>query len=74
MIALKDAVSSDYKAIATLHAESWKKNYRGMFSDKFLDDDVDEDRLQVWYERLSEPPANKYVGRRRQTAGKNYLD
>ena len=43
MIALKDAIPSDYKAIAALHADSWKKNYRRRFIDNFLDNDVDED-------------------------------
>jgi len=61
MIALKDAIPSDYKAIAALHADSWKKNYRVMFSDNFLDNDVDEDRLQVWQERFSTRPSNQQL-------------
>jgi ribosomal protein S18 acetylase RimI-like enzyme len=61
MIALKDACPDDYKAIAKLHADSWKKYYRGMYSDKFLDDDVYPNRLDVWRERLSTPALNQQV-------------
>ena len=61
MITLKDACFSDYKAVANLHAESWKKYYRGIFSDKFLDDEVHQNRLDVWRERLSTPAYNQQV-------------
>jgi hypothetical protein len=61
MITLKDACFSDYKAIANLHAESWRKYYRGIFSDKFLDDEVHQNRLDVWRERLSTPAYNQQV-------------
>jgi ribosomal protein S18 acetylase RimI-like enzyme len=45
----------DAEAIALLHAESWRRHYRGAYSDAFLDEDVVEDRLAVWTERLREP-------------------
>jgi ribosomal protein S18 acetylase RimI-like enzyme len=61
MIELKDACLEDYKAIAKLHADSWKKYYRGMYSDEFLDNDVHQNRLDVWRERLSTPALNQQV-------------
>ena len=61
MVELKDARSEDYKAIAKLHADSWKKYYRGIYSDQFLDHDVYQNRLDVWRERLSAPALNQQV-------------
>lgn len=58
---LREATAADIDGIATLHAESWRVAYRGMFSDAYLDGDVLADRLAVWQERLTHPPANQYV-------------
>jgi ribosomal protein S18 acetylase RimI-like enzyme len=49
------ATPSDAGAIADLHAESWRRHYRGAYSDAFLDGDVRADRLAVWTARLREP-------------------
>jgi ribosomal protein S18 acetylase RimI-like enzyme len=46
---------ADAQAVATLHAESWRRHYRGLYSDAYLDGDVAADRLLVWRERLAEP-------------------
>jgi ribosomal protein S18 acetylase RimI-like enzyme len=46
------AVASDAVAIAELHAESWRRHYRGAYSDAFLDGDVAVDRRLVWKQRL----------------------
>jgi GNAT superfamily N-acetyltransferase len=43
---------SDAEAVASLHADSWRKHYRGAYSDAFLDGDVFGDRNAVWTERL----------------------
>ena len=51
------ASAQDIEAIAALHAESWRKNYRGSYSDAFLDGDVFADRRAVWTERLNQPGA-----------------
>lgn len=48
------ARTSDAEAIAALHADSWRRHYRGAYSDTFLDGDVFEDRVAVWTERLRE--------------------
>jgi ribosomal protein S18 acetylase RimI-like enzyme len=46
---------ADAEAVANLHADSWRRHYRGAYSDSFLDADVVADRLAVWSERLREP-------------------
>jgi ribosomal protein S18 acetylase RimI-like enzyme len=45
----------DIAPIAALHADSWRRSYRGVYSDAYLDGDVLDDRLAVWTERLSHP-------------------
>jgi GNAT superfamily N-acetyltransferase len=50
---------ADAKAVANLHADSWRRYYRGAYSDDFLDGDVDSDRLVVWSDRLREPDPSR---------------
>lgn len=61
MITLRKATFADHTAIAALHAASWKKNYRGIYSDAYLDHDVDRDRLDAWHERLQTPAPNQHI-------------
>jgi GNAT superfamily N-acetyltransferase len=49
------AGAADAEAIAKLHADGWRRHYRGAYSDAFLDGDVFTDRLAVWTDRLGEP-------------------
>ncbi len=58
---IREAAVSDVSAIANLHADSWRNTYRGAYSDAYLDGPVFDDRVKVWAERLSSPPANQYV-------------
>jgi GNAT superfamily N-acetyltransferase len=51
----RHATARDVEAISALHADSWRRNYRGAFADAFLDGDVAADRLSVWRDRLSRP-------------------
>lgn len=51
---LRSATPGDAEAVARLHAGSWRRHYRGAYSDAFLDGDVAEDRLAVWSERLAD--------------------
>ena len=44
----REATEHDARAIAALHAESWRRNYRGAFLDSYLDGDILPDRLEVW--------------------------
>jgi ribosomal protein S18 acetylase RimI-like enzyme len=43
------------ESIALLHANSWRRHYRGAYSDSFLDGDVVADRLSIWSARLATP-------------------
>ena len=49
------ARSADAAAIAALHAESWRRSYRGMLPDAFLDDEVFADRAALWEQRFNDP-------------------
>ena len=40
--------------VAGLHAASWRRFYRGAYSDAYLDGDVVADRREVWSSRLAE--------------------
>jgi ribosomal protein S18 acetylase RimI-like enzyme len=60
-VALRTANSGDIEAIAVLHAESWRRNYRGIYPFEYLDKEVAEDRLAVWRTRLTAPPPNQHV-------------
>lgn len=61
MFSFKSAVKNDYRAIAALHAKSWQQNYRGVFSDYFLDNEVLNERLEVWKNRLENPKDNQFI-------------
>ena len=61
MIEYRPAKPFDAEAVAFLHAQSWRENYRGAFSDAFLDGDLLEERRRVWRERLDRPPGNQFV-------------
>lgn len=52
-VTYRAARADDADPIARLHAESWRRHYRGAFSDAFLDGDVVTDRLAVWTDRLA---------------------
>jgi GNAT superfamily N-acetyltransferase len=57
----REATASDAQGIARLHAESWRRNYRGAYSDAFLDGAVIDDRTAVWTDRLSQPRSDQYT-------------
>jgi ribosomal protein S18 acetylase RimI-like enzyme len=48
----REAAASDADGVAALHADSWRRNYRGAYLDSYLDGDVFSDRLSVWRDRL----------------------
>jgi GNAT superfamily N-acetyltransferase len=52
---LRAADPQDAQAIALLHAESWRRHYRGAYSGSYLDGDVITERLAVWTARLADP-------------------
>lgn len=55
------ANSADCAAIANLHVESWRNAYRGMFSDKYLDEDIFAERRLLWAERFQDPTPNQHI-------------
>lgn len=57
----RPALYTDHTQIALLHADSWRRTYRGLFSDAFLEHEAEADRIQVWQERLGSPAPNQCV-------------
>ena len=55
------AQSNDLNQIATLHANSWQQNNRGILSDDFLDNKVHEERLTAWTQRFQNPAKHQYI-------------
>jgi ribosomal protein S18 acetylase RimI-like enzyme len=55
------ATERDGESIAALHAESWRRHYRGAYSDSYLDGDVLTDRQMVWRSRLAQPTTGHFT-------------
>lgn len=55
------AQKSDAEKIAQLHADSWRRTYRGLLLDTFLDGDLLTDRLDVWNRRLGDQRIDQLV-------------
>ncbi|MDG4789327.1 hypothetical protein O7626_25955 [Micromonospora sp. WMMD1102] len=55
VVTFRAAVAGDAEGVAALHADSWRRHYRGAYTDAFLDGDVFADRLAVWSARLADP-------------------
>ena len=45
----------DAGRIAALHADSWRRHYRGAYADTYLDGDLLGERSTVWSTRLARP-------------------
>lgn len=58
---LRIARADDAESIAVLHTESWRRTYRGMMSDEFLDGGALGNRRGVWRERLHADTPNQFV-------------
>jgi GNAT superfamily N-acetyltransferase len=54
-VAYRLGVAADSAAVALLHAESWRRHYRGAYSDVYLDGDIVSDRSEVWVGRMTQP-------------------
>jgi ribosomal protein S18 acetylase RimI-like enzyme len=52
---LRVAGPDDAEVVAVLHAESWRRHYRGAYADSYLDGDVVADRRSLWSSRLAAP-------------------
>ncbi|WP_329123791.1 GNAT family N-acetyltransferase [Streptomyces sp. NBC_01465] len=60
-LTFRSAGPDDAEGIARLHADSWRRHYRGAYSDAFLDGDVVTNRLSVWSSRLAAPGASATI-------------
>ena len=60
-VTYRAATTHDVEGIAHLHADSWRRNYRGAFSDAYLDGDLVAERLSVWTDRLRPPRAGTFT-------------
>jgi ribosomal protein S18 acetylase RimI-like enzyme len=61
VVQYRDAVERDADSVAALHAESWRRHYRGAYLDTYLDGDVIRERQQVWRGRLSAPQTGHFT-------------
>jgi ribosomal protein S18 acetylase RimI-like enzyme len=48
-------LAADSVGVAALHADSWRRHYRGAYSDAYLDGDIVADRLEAWSRRMMQP-------------------
>jgi len=71
---IEQAQPLDAGTIASIHAQSWRSNYRGALSDSFLDGDVVRNRLDLWQKRLNAPTDDQVVLVARQTPGAQPAD
>ena len=61
MIEYLPAAAADELAVAQLHAKSWQIHYRGSLQDDYLDNHVEQDRLQVWSQRFAHPKDGQHI-------------
>ena len=61
MSTFRSAGPEDAGRIADLHADSWRRHYRGAYADAFLDGDLPADRRTVWSARLAAPAGTHTV-------------
>jgi ribosomal protein S18 acetylase RimI-like enzyme len=60
-MSVRAATARDVEIIAGLHADSWRRNYRGAYLDAYLDGDVVTDRRAVWTDRLARPRSDHFT-------------
>ena len=61
VIRYREAKANDAERIALLHAKSWQCTYRGVLYDEFLENNIVENRLVHWQQRLKNPDKNQFV-------------
>lgn len=57
----RSADVQDAERVALLHADSWRRHYRGAYADSFLDGDIAVERRAVWRERLAAPSGSATI-------------
>lgn len=60
-ISFTAATPANAEEIASLHALSWQRHYRGIYPDSYLDNQVTLERRKIWLERFQQPNDNQYV-------------
>lgn len=60
-VEIRFAEAADAPAVAKLHADSWRRHYRGAYSDRYLDGNLDADRLAVWTDRLTSAHPERFT-------------
>jgi ribosomal protein S18 acetylase RimI-like enzyme len=59
---LRPATADDADQVALLHADSWRRHYRGAYADEFLDsDELEANRRTIWSARLTAPAGTATV-------------
>ncbi|MCU0591435.1 MAG: GNAT family N-acetyltransferase [Desulfobacterales bacterium] len=58
-VAFRPADASDSAAIAGLHSASWRRAYRGILPDSYLDGEIAQERLELWENRLLSSGMNR---------------
>jgi len=51
-VRIRDAKASEVDLIADLHAISWMTAYRGLLSDEYLDNNLQQERRKHWREKM----------------------
>lgn len=52
MLEFRKAIAEDALAIAALHTLSWRNAYKGIMTQKYLAEEVENDRNQLWLQRF----------------------
>jgi ribosomal protein S18 acetylase RimI-like enzyme len=52
-VVIRRSAGSDWKAVAAIHAASWRSAYRGIYPDSYLDEEVPGERRAFWREALA---------------------
>jgi ribosomal protein S18 acetylase RimI-like enzyme len=58
---IRIATEVDAEKIALLHAGSWKKTYRGLLSDAYLDNDLEGERKNIWLLKMAGLKPSEFV-------------
>jgi len=60
-IQIRIAQQGDFRAIAELHAASWRSTYCGILSNEYLDRNVGSERIDLWEKRFRNPRDSQHI-------------
>jgi GNAT superfamily N-acetyltransferase len=61
VVQYREATEIDADPIALLHADSWRRHYRGAFLNAYLDGDIVPERRKEWTKRLAHPRSDQFT-------------